>query len=154
MSQWEAAFSGFNFFFDLTPSDVNVPVAWVAVGYVNSTPYHADDAIIILHRMPWSMVSFFIKPPPLALHLSPPKWGSHFTTAENLLREDPLVLIFSRDDNRTMTQARLLMHHCSRDICLLQVQHLLLNICSRKLFLLCCRRFPTNICWFGLAARS
>lgn len=28
----------FNFFFDLTPSNLNVSVAWVAVGYVNSTP--------------------------------------------------------------------------------------------------------------------
>lgn len=119
----------------------------------------ADDAIIILRRMPWSMVSFFIKPPPHAWHLSSLEWGSRFTISRKIYWGDPLVLYFfflHREDNRTMTRRHLEMHHCPRSICLLQVHHLTSNFCSRKrlFFFPVVKLFPTNICWFVLAGHS
>lgn len=99
---------------------------------------HADDAIIIHHRMPWSMISLFIKPPPHGLHLSSLAWGSHLTHLRKIYwMQTPCFSFFfffllSRDDNRTMTWPYLVMHRCPRSICLLQVHHLTLNIFSRK----------------------
>lgn len=74
--------------------------------------------------MPWSMVSLFIKPPPQA-SVQPGMGLAPFQ--KNLLRRDPLVLIFfffHRGDNCTTTWFCLAMHHCPWGICLLQVHQL------------------------------
>lgn len=77
-------------------------------------------------------------------HCICPVWNEAHTSTfqKNLLSGDPLVLIFfHREDIRTMKWPRLVMHHCPRSICLLQVHHLTLNICSRKDFFSCSAAF-------------
>ena len=67
-----------------------------------------------------------------------PAWNGARTSpfqGKSIERRPPRFLIsfFPREDNCTMTWRCLVMHHCPRSICLLQVHHLTLNICSRKL---------------------
>lgn len=80
--------------------------------------------------------------PPHALHLSNLEWGSHFTISEKekgrekketIERRDPLVLIFFPHSTIAQWHSSLVMHHCPRGICQLQVRNPTLNICSRKL---------------------
>lgn len=59
---------------------------------------HADDAIIILSPMPWSMRSLFIRPPPRALHLSRPQRGGGHTPAfplGSIRAQTPYSSVFS-----------------------------------------------------------
>lgn len=129
--------SCFHLFFDLTPSNLNVLVAWVAVGYVNSTPcrwcYYYPPQNAMIH-------GFLIHQTSPTRNSVCPAWnGAHTSPLQNnLLRGDPhsplyfFFFLSTEKDNRTMTWPRLVMHHCLRSICLLQVHHLTLNICSRK----------------------
>lgn len=122
-----------------TSSNLNVSVAWVAIGYVNSTPcrwcYYYPSLNAMIHGFLIHQTS------PHANCICPArKEDSHLNRFRIIYRGEttphPVVLIFfffffHSGDNRTMTWLRLVMHHCPRSICLFQVHHLTLNVCSR-----------------------
>lgn len=114
---------------------MNVLVAWVAAGYVNSTSMQMMLLLPFAEcHDPWFPYSSSLPHTPCIC----PAWNGPRTSpfqGKSIERRPPrfLIYFFPREDNCTMTWRCLVMHHCPRSICPLQVHHLTLNICSRKL---------------------